>query len=322
MQTCRERLIGFLFPTESDAWISTLRLGVGLQVVMYSLSLLGDWDYLLAATGGGLVSRGLSEGMLSLKSPFVPRLSWLISIGQYVGLAEETILFLAWMCLLCSGCSLLFGLLSRPMAIIAWFLHTAAVKSGGLMSYGMDSFTTIGLFYLMIAPLPDRYALDWRLRKRRPRYPQLTGFFRRAVQLHLSLAYFFSGLTKCLGGDWWNGSNMWRSLTRQPFNVIDPAILVKWKYLFPVMGISVCLLETAYPIFMWNKRTRPIWLFSILAMHIGIGIAMGMYLFALIMIVLNLAAFGPGVVFARRADGEPTIAPRNAKLIDGRTPCG
>jgi len=28
-------------------------------------------------------------------------------------------------------------------------------------------------------------------------------------------------------------------------------------------------------------------------MHIAIGLTMGMYLFALIMIVLNLAAFGP-----------------------------
>src|SRR5262249_23414259 len=32
-----------------------------------------------------------------------------------------------------------------------------------------------------------------------------------------------------------------------------------------------------------------------LAMHIAIGLAMGMYLFALVMIVLNLAAFGIGI---------------------------
>jgi hypothetical protein len=31
-------------------------------------------------------------------------------------------------------------------------------------------------------------------------------------------------------------------------------------------------------------------------MHIGIGLSMGMYLFSLIMIVLNLAAFGPGLI--------------------------
>jgi hypothetical protein len=34
-------------------------------------------------------------------------------------------------------------------------------------------------------------------------------------------------------------------------------------------------------------------------MHVGIGVTMGMYLFALIMIVLNVAAFGSGC-FAQR----------------------
>jgi hypothetical protein len=34
-------------------------------------------------------------------------------------------------------------------------------------------------------------------------------------------------------------------------------------------------------------------------MHVGIGVTMGMYLFALVMIVLNVAAFGPGC-FAQR----------------------
>ena len=60
------------------------------------------------------------------------------------------------------------------------------------------------------------------------------------------------------------------------------------------MGITICLLETAYPIFIWMKRsTRSIWLAAILAMHAAIGLMMGMYLFAFVMIVLNLAAFAP-----------------------------
>jgi hypothetical protein len=40
------------------------------------------------------------------------------------------------------------------------------------------------------------------------------------------------------------------------------------------------------------KKTRLVWLVCILAMHAAIGLLMGLYLFALVMIVLNLAAFG------------------------------
>jgi hypothetical protein len=164
------------------------------------------------------------------------------------------------------------------------------------VSYGVDNFMTIGLFYLMLSPLPDRYSLDWRLRKPHPKDPQLLGFWRRVLQLHLCIIYFFSGLTKCLGSGWWDGSSVWRALIRPPFNIIDPEILVGWKYFFPVAGILICLLEIGYPVFIWSSKTRKIWLIFICGMHLGSGLMMGMYLFALIMIVLNVAAFGPGLI--------------------------
>jgi hypothetical protein len=160
----------------------------------------------------------------------------------------------------------------------------------------MDNFMTIGLFYLMLSPLPDRHSLDWQWRKCQPRDPQLLGFFRRVLQIHLCLIYFVSGLTKSLGSGWWDGSNIWRSLIRPPFNLIDPEILVRWNYLFPVAGIFICLLEIGYPFFIWNEKTRKVWLICICGMHFAIGVTMGMYLFALIMIILNIAAFGQGLI--------------------------
>ncbi len=295
----RERLIDFFFPSESDTWLAVLRIGLGLQVVLYALSLRDDWNYLLAGTGHGLISRNLGEAILSLESHLVPRLGWFVALGTQVGLREETVLSVTWICLLASGCGLLMGFASRFSAILAWFLHLCAAKSGGFVSYGVDSFMTIGLFYLMLSPLPGRYSLDWRLRKTGSRDPQLPGFWRRVLQLHLCLIYFFSGLTKCLGSGWWDGSNIWRALIRPPFNIIDPEILVRWNYLFPAAGIFICLLEIGYPFFIWNGKTRKVWLICICAMHIVIGATMGMYLFALIMMILNVAAFGPGLVGGR-----------------------
>ena len=288
----RLRVIDFCFPAESDTWLAILRIGLGLQVVLYALSLRDDWNYFLAGTGRGLISRNLGEAILSLESYFVPRLGWLVTLGARIGFREETVLRLAWICLLSSGCALLMGIASRFSAILAWFLHLCAAKSAGFVSYGVDNFMTIGLFYLMLSPLPDRYSLDRRLRKSRANDPQLLAFWRRILQFHLCIIYFFSGLTKCLGPGWWDGSNVWRALIRPPFNIIDPEILVRWKYLFPVAGIFICLLEIGYPFFIWNSQTRKIWLICICAMHLGIGITMGMYLFAFVMIVLNVAAFG------------------------------
>lgn len=168
-------LMGFLFPPQTDRWLTVLRIGLGLQVAVYALFLKNDWHYLFAGTGKGLVSRQLGEAITSFDSSFIPKLGWLVALGGHIGVGEEMVLSVAWAGLLCAGCFLLLGLFCRPAAIIAWFLHLCAAESGGLLAYGADNFTTMGLFYLMLSPLPDRYSLDQRLVNTEPKDPQLLG---------------------------------------------------------------------------------------------------------------------------------------------------
>lgn len=302
----KERFVAFLFPTGTDTWLTLLRVGLGLAVILYCVSLRADWSYLLAGTTG-LVNRNLAEAILSLDTHLTPRLGWLVALGERFGLAEQTVLSITWSCLLGAGCMLLVGFACRISAIIAWLLQLCAAKSGAFLAYGVDHFMTIGLFYLMLSPLPDRYSADWQLRKPQSQNLELLGFWQRVLQLHLCLIYFFSGLTKCLGSGWWNGSSVWRALIRPPFNIVDPELLVKWKYLLPVAGISIWVLEIGYPFFIWSRRTRMFWLVCICALHVGIGLTMGMYLFALVMIVLNIAAFAPDVTASTRQKITPAL---------------
>ena len=292
LQKGLQRFVGFLFPSETDTWLAVLRIGLGLQVIVYALFLRSDWHYLFASSGKGLVGRELGEAIASFDSPLIPRFGWLVAIGQNFNIGEETVLSVTWVCLLSAGCFLLLGLLSRPASILAWFVHLCAAESGGLLAYGADNFMTTALFYLMLSPLPDRYSFDHWVAKTKPKNPQALGFWRRVLQVHLCFVYLIGGLAKFLGSGWWDGSNLWRSLIRPPFNLVSPDILVRFKYALPVLGITICLLEASYPICIWIKKTRLIWLVCILVMHAAIGILMGLYLFALVMIIMNVAAFG------------------------------
>ena len=287
-----QRFLGFLFPSESDTWLTVFRIGSGLQVTLYALFLRSDWHNLFASSGKGLVGRELGEAISSFDSPLIPKFGWLIAVGRNLNMSEETVLTFAWVSLLSAGCLLLLGLLSRPAAIVACFVHLCAAESGGLLAYGADNFMTTALFYLMLSPLPDRYSFDHWVVKTKPNNPQALGFWRRVLQVHLCFVYFIGGLAKILGNGWWDGSNLWRSLIRPPFNLVPPDLLVRFKYVLPLLGIAICLLEVSYPVFIWMKRTQRIWLAFILAMHAAIGLMMGLYLFALVMIVMNLAAFG------------------------------
>ncbi|HEV2047405.1 MAG TPA: HTTM domain-containing protein [Chthoniobacterales bacterium] len=288
-----ERIEGFLFPQESDTWLTVLRLGAALQVILYCSTTRAEWHETFSMQSVGPIRRDLSEAVLSAQSHFIPRMGWLVDAGARIGLGEGLVLEIIWWALLIAGISLLVGLFCRASAIVAAFLHLCAVKSSGALSYGVDIFTIVGLFYVAVAPLPDSFSLDRHFRQLKPKYAELNGFFRRALQVHVCLIYFFSGIAKCAGVGWWNGESIWRAVIRPPFNMISPSILIHWKFFFPIASISVCILETAYPIFIWPRRTRVIWLCSVVAMHIGIAAFLGMYLFALIMIILNLAAFGP-----------------------------
>ena len=292
LHTGWQRFLGFLFPSESDAWLTVFRIGLGLEVTLYALFLRNDWHNLFASSGKGLVARELGEAITSFESPLIPKFGWLIAVGRTLNISEETVLTVAWVGLLSAGCLLLLGLLSRPAAIVAWFVHLCAAESGGLLAYGADNFMTTALFYLMLSPLPDRYSFDHWVAKTKPKNSHALGFWQRVLQVHLCFVYFVGGLAKFLGNGWWDGSNLWRSLIRPPFNLVTPDLLVQFKYVLPSLGISIFLLEMSYPVFIWAKRTRRIWLGCILAMHAAIGLMMGLYLFAIVMIVMNLAAFG------------------------------
>ena len=297
------RLLSWFFPRENNDWLTILRVGLGLQLALYAFSMRYDWLPLLNHE-----SRRISEAILAAESSAIPRIGWLVKCGTAAGLDENQTLLLIWLILFGSSLFLIAGLFCRTAAITGWFLHLAAIKSASVFSYGVDGFTTIGLFYLALSPLPDRWSLDWHWRKLRPRYAVLSGFFRRVLQLHLCFIYFFGGLTKILGSGWWNGDNIWRALTRPPFDVIAPGFVAKGKVFLPAAGIAICLLELGYVVFIWPRQTRTFWLLGIIGMHIGIGVFMGMPLFAFVMILLNVAAFGPPLMLPRTANLAETVA--------------
>jgi hypothetical protein len=297
----RREVVAFLFPHDRDTWLAILRIGLGLEVTLQTYWLHADWYYLFTGNGRGMNTRAVVESFLAFESPLIPRLGWLVQFGAALGLSEHTTLFLTWLILLCAGIFLLLGIFPRAAAVIAWFLHLCTAKSGGLLGYGVDNFMTIGLFYLMLSPLPDRFALTRKLWNRSAADPRLLGFFRRILQCHLCLIYFFSGLAKSLGSGWWNGASVWRALIRPPFDLLSPELIASWHVVLPFAGISVCMLEIGYPLFIWLRKTSRLWLALVCLMHLGIGLAMGLHLFALNMIVLNLAAFAPPPPFSRRA---------------------
>ena len=155
----------WFFGGTSDHWLAALRIGLGLQLVLYCITSRADWLQMFTLHPGSFVTRDLTEALVTLGAALVPRVSWLISVGEFIGLSEATVLWVVWSGLLAAGLCLVAGIFCRSAAIAAWFLHLSAIKSSALLSYGVDNFTSIGLFYLMLSPLPDHLSLGFALAK-------------------------------------------------------------------------------------------------------------------------------------------------------------
>ena len=296
MSSLTYRLRALLFAPQSSVWLTILRTGLGLQVFCYGISSRADWIQVLAGENQGLIRRDLTEAMLSAESPFIPRVGWLVDAGAYFGLSERTVLWSVWLLLMLAALLVVVGLFCRSSSVVLWLLYVCVAKSAELLSYGVDNFTIIGLFYLAIAPLPDSFSADAWWRGILPRSATLHGLHRRVLQFHMCIIYFFGGISKCAGPGWWNGVSLWRALTRAPFDVVPPEVLIRMAFVLPLFGILVCVMEATFPIFIWLRKTRFVWFVGVLGMHVAIGLTMGMYLFASVMVVLNVAAFGLEVI--------------------------
>ena len=160
------------------------------------------------------------------------------------------------------------------------------------MTYGMDMFHHISLFYCAIMPVGNSLSLDQLRTKKKILSSQEAGVSRHLLQLHLCIMYTSSGFEKAAGVQWWNGEAIWRSVMLPTFHNFDMAWLAQVPWLAMFLGWGILVIEIGYSIFVWIPRIRLLAIVAILLMHIMIGIFLGLQLFAIIMMILNLGAFG------------------------------
>ena len=82
----------WFFGGTTDNWLAALRIGLGLQLVLYCITSRADWLQMFTLHPGSFVTRDLTEALVTLGAALVPRVSWLISVGEFIGFSEATVL--------------------------------------------------------------------------------------------------------------------------------------------------------------------------------------------------------------------------------------
>jgi len=236
----------------------------------------------------------------------LPRVTWLVKLfAPYAG--ERTVL-LCCFCLYVGALHLLLaGYRTRTAAIVAWLMHLSLKTTGTASAYGVFEFATIALFYCSVFPVGAALSIDAMSSKRDASFEAKLGL--RVVQLHLCIVYLSSGIEKIRGEQWRNGEAIWRAVMRPRFAAFD----LSWLAAHPLIPLLACwstvVVELGYAVFIWPQRTRRMWALATIGLHLGIGIFLGLWSFAAVMIVLNAAAFLVPAGRRREPLGQPEMGP-------------
>jgi len=282
----KEKFFLFWFKTENKEWISFFRIIFGLFCLLHFLSVLSDFE-LLYTTKGVLPT----DIMNVFTADYLITLPKIISFFENFGVNETSTVAVFKLVYISLCLLLIIGFFPRTAAFLLLFCQIALVRGSSFYMYGVDFFTSMSLFYLILIPSDYHYSIFPKTKEEK----QInTTPYLRLFQLHLSIAYFFSGFDKVLGFNWRNGESIWKAINLPYANLdfgFDFTFLVENPFLLITIGWATILIEMCYPLFIWVPKTRNIWLFLTISMHLGIALILNLYFFSTLMIIWNLVAF-------------------------------
>ena len=217
--------------------------------------------------------------------------SWYFSAESSSGSAAA-ILGLAGLAVV-AAVMLTLGLATRLAAIVSLAGLVSAANRAPLNTFGLDDTLGLLLIGLVVGPAGACLSIDRLLANRRgvpPAGPSVAaGIALRLIQVHLCVVYFFSGCGKMLGPSWWEGTALWGAAANVQYRTLDLTWLARRPLVINALTLGTLFWEVAYPALIWPRLTRRLWIAMAVAVHLGIGLAMGMMEFGLAMITANLA---------------------------------
>ncbi len=270
-----------------NSWTGIFRIAISTFALVQILVL---YPNILEILGyNGYIQWLISERIFSTDT--LPHIILLASVLKPYGISENQSVYLVTYFYLFSLIGLAIGYQTRLMAFFAFIAHLTLINTANLYAYGVESFTHLSLFYCIFIPKNTFFSLD-------KYYHHTAEDFEAGkillfiLRIHLCIVYCTTGIAKMGGDQWWNGEATWRALCQPQFAQFDLTFLAQIPWFSKILSWSTLLIETAYPLFIWYPKTRRYWLLATLGLHAGIGIFMGLRLFATIMSLLNLCVWG------------------------------
>lgn len=286
------------------SWLPYFRIFTSLFCILHFLALLPDAQQFLS--DAGLIAPDIIDAKASSVVPTMYDISlWINYPIDHIFLNVFSGVYLSVLLML------FFGIWSNFTAIICALLHIILYNSMHYYVYGVDNFCTIALFYCVVFPVHKNGSFHFLFFSIKSKVNTYANYCLLLLQTHVCIVYFFSGLDKSLGYNWWNGESIWKSLHLVDSPHLLNFQLYKYRPFFIIMGCLTFIAELVYPVFVNIPRTRKLFLGVIITLHLSIAIFLGLFFFATFMIILNVCAYY--LPYAQRKEVK-SVTPANLNL--------
>lgn len=214
---------------------------------------------------------------------------------------DSAVLFdIAYFALLAIIIVFILGWRTRIVAPIMLLFLVALHANNNYLLNGGDTLIRVTLVFILFANLSEHYSLD-ALRRRRG-----NSSGRRILPAHISSAahntglvlscfqiivvYTTSGVWKLLGDEWLDGTALFYALRIDNFMLYPALNELLWQstQFIQVATFISLWVQTLFVVFVLWRPTRIFALVSLIFMHLGIGLLLGLWTFSLVMIALDM----------------------------------
>lgn len=265
---------------------SILRIIYGIGLLALYLPSMSERSLLWGEASFWVDPEASRRGYWTFDTIFTKDSAALFDVAYFAFLAIIVVFILGWR--------------TRIVAPVMLLLLVALHSNSNYMLNGGDTLVRVTLVFMLFANLSEHFSLDSLRRKRKNQAA------RRIVPAHVSNAahntglvlscfqiivvYTTSGVWKLLGDEWLDGTALFYALRIDNF-MLYPALneLIWQSTQFIQIATFISLwVQTLFVVFILWRPTRIFVLVSLIFMHLGIGLLLGLWTFSLVMIALDM----------------------------------
>lgn len=193
------------------------------------------------------------------------------------------------------------GFMTKITAVFNFILLWSIQHANVLILDGGDNIMRIILLYLLFANMSACFSIDSMRKKGRMAVASSKHTVSNALHnlavlasiLQLCLMYLSSGSHKMMGEMWTNGTALYYILQVGEYShPFFQQIISSSEILLLIGAYSAIFVQLAFPFLLLNRYTKYVAMVSVLCLHAGIGIVMGLFTFSATMMSMQLLMLG------------------------------